>query len=216
MKHDYQMIIAGMTERDMEYKEKAVDYILEQTGGWKSEMMLDKDMHDYALLYLTRMGHKNLNYVMCGAYEGTFGLTGNVWKAIQVAEEFVARKKYWEDNYNHIVASGGDSAMGATGWEFFTNFDSYDKESVNGTCEFVEGNQELHNKYAFGPDFCRWNSDVRHMNGYSFTQEEHDAMFVNAPQPWIYAYQYKIREALNPNNLCGSYLRTVNPSKIAK
>jgi hypothetical protein len=49
MKFEYQIVIAGIHKRDMEYKEKAIDYILEQTGGWKNEMMLEKDMHDYAL-----------------------------------------------------------------------------------------------------------------------------------------------------------------------
>ncbi|NLK71863.1 MAG: hypothetical protein GX285_02435 [Clostridiales bacterium] len=186
-------------------------------------MMLEKDMHDYVLAYLARLGHKNLNYVMCGAYEGTFGLSGNVWRSIQVVEEASAMKKYWEDNYDHIAATGGDSAMGslsgiggggATGWEFFVNFDAYDKESVRGTCQFIEGNQAFQSKHAFGPDFCRWNADVRHMNGYNYTQEEHDNIFINAPQPLIYAYQYKIREALNPKNLCGSYFRTLTPDKI--
>ncbi len=223
MKLDYQVIIAGFSERDLEYKEKAIDYILEQTGGWKSEMMLEKDMHDYALLYLTRLGHKNLNFVMCGAYEGTFGLSPNVWRTIQVVEDATAQKRKWEVEHTSIAATGGDSAMGslsgiggggATGWEFFTNFDAYDKESVRGTCKFVDGNQEFHNKYSFGPDFCRWNSDVRHMNGYNYTQEEHDEMFSKTPQPWIFAYQYKIREAVNPKNLSGSYLRTVNPEKL--
>lgn len=223
MKFEYQIIIAGFSKRDMEYKEKAVEYILEQTGGWKNEMMLEKDMHDYALLYLTRLGHKNLNFVMCGAYEGVLGLSSNVWKAIQVAEEAVATKRKWELEHDHIAATGGDSAMGslsgiggggATGWEFFTNFDAYDKESVRGTHDFVETTQALHNKYAFGPDFCRWNSDVRHMNGYNYTQEEHDEMFSKAAQPWVFGYQYKIREIVNPKRLSGSYLRTVNPSKI--
>ncbi len=223
MKLDYQIVIAGFSERDLEYKEKAIDYILEQTGGWKSEMMLEKDMHDYALLYLTRLGHKNLNFVMCGAYEGTFGLSPNVWRTIQVVEEAAALKRKWEVEHTSIAATGGDSAMGslsgiggggATGWEFFTNFDAYDKESVHGTCKFIDGNQEFHNKYSFGPDFCRWNSDVRHMNGYNYTQEEHDEMFSKTPQPWIFAYQYKIREAVNPKNLSGSYLRTVNPEKL--
>jgi hypothetical protein len=51
--------------------------------------------------------------------------------------------------HTHIAATGGDSAMGslsgiggggATGWEFFVNFDAYDKESIKGTCEFIDGN----------------------------------------------------------------------------
>ena len=221
MKLDYQVIIAGFSDKDLEYKEKAIDYILEQTGGWKSEFMLQKDKHDYALLYLTRLGHNNLNFFMCGAYEGTFGLSSNVWRTIQVVEEAVALKRKWELEHDHIAATGGDSAMGslsgiggggATGWEFFTNFDAYDKNSIRGTCKFVDGNQEFHNKYGFGPDFCRWNSDVRKMDGYGYTQEEHNEMFKNSPQPWVFGYQYKIREAINPKNLCGSYFRTVDRS----
>jgi hypothetical protein len=108
----------------------------------------------------------------------------------------------------------GIGGGGATGWEFFTNFDAYDKESIKGTYQFVETNQALHNKYGFGPDFCRWNSDVRKMNGYNYTQEEHDEMFSKAAQPWVFGYQYKIREIVNPKNLSGTYLRTVNPSKL--
>jgi len=220
MKLDYQIIIAGFSDKDMEYKEKAVDYILEQTGGWKSEMMLQKDKHDYALLYLTRLGHKNLNFVMCGAYEGTFGLSSNVWKTIEVVEEAAALKRKWEVEHDHIAATGGDSAMGslsgiggggATGWEFFTNFDAYDKESIRGTCKFVDGNQEFMNKYSFGSDFCRWNSDCRKMDGYNYTQEEHNEFYKNTAQPWVFAYQYKIREMINPKNLCGSYFRTLDP-----
>jgi len=223
MRHDYQVIIAGFSDADLEYKEKAIDYILEQTGGWKSEMMLQKDKHDYALLYLTRLGHKNLNYVYCGAYEGVLGLTGNVWRAIEVADEAIALKRKWELEHTSIAASGGDSAMGClsglggggtTGWEFFTNFDSYEQDSVDGTCAFVETTQALMNKYGFGPDFCRWNSDVRKMNGYNYTQEEQNEMFKKAAQPWVFIYQYKIRELINPKNLCGSYVRTLDPKVL--
>ena len=106
-------------------------------------------------LYLTRLGHKNLNYVMCGAYEGTFGLSGNIWKAIQVAEEAIAQKRKWEVEHTDIVANGGDSAMGclsgmggggATGWEFFTNFDAYEKDSIHGTCDFHRWKSEINDE----------------------------------------------------------------------
>ncbi len=221
MKIDHQVCVVGFSEKDMEYKEKAIDYILEQTGGWKSEMMLEKDKHDYALAYMTRLGHKNLNFVYCGAYEGVFGLSNNVWKTAEIIEEATALKIKWEQETNYLVQSGGDSSMGnvssiggggATGWEFFTHFDAYDKESIRGCKELSDACQEFHNKYSLGPDFCRWNSDVRHMNGYSFTQEEHNEMFKRAPQPWIFGYQFKIREAINPKNLCGAYFRTADPA----
>jgi len=48
-----------------------------------------------------------------------------------------------------------------------------------------------------------------------FTQEEHDAMYVKLPQPLVTVYQYKVREAINPKHLCGSYYRTLTPEKYA-
>ena len=158
MKLDYLVVIQGITERDMEYKEKAIDEILAKTGGWKNKMMLEKKMHDYSLLYLVRLGHKNLNFVMCGAYEGVLGLSSNVWRTIQVVEEASALKRKWEVEHTSIAATGGDSAMGslsgiggggATGWEFFTNFDAYEKESTRGTCQICRHHSSITSQIWF-------------------------------------------------------------------
>jgi hypothetical protein len=65
-----------------------------------------------------------------------------------------------------------------------------------------------------GVDMGHWNQDVRREDGYDYTQEQHDEMYVNLPQPNVLAYQWKIREAFNPNHLTGSYYRTLTPSKI--
>ena len=48
----------------------------------------------------------------------------------------------------------------------------------------------------------------------TITQEQHDAMFAKLPQPLVTAYQYKVRDVVNPKHLCGSYYRTLTPSKI--
>ena len=66
------VVIAGMTPEDMEWKEAALDKILEMYGGWKDERCLQPDMEEWLKTYFIRMGHKNLNYTMCGAYEGHF------------------------------------------------------------------------------------------------------------------------------------------------
>ncbi|MGE5423570.1 MAG: FAD-binding oxidoreductase [Ignavibacteriales bacterium] len=222
MKIDIQIIIAGMTKRDTEYKDKALDKILEMTGGWKSELMLDKDLTDYVLLYLIRMGHKNLNFVMCGGYEGNFGLSGNVFVSASVMEEASALKKKWEDDTNYIAKVGGDSDMGSictmggggtTGWEFFTHFDSYDKESVKGTGDFFNATQDWMAMKGLGLDMGKWNQDCRRPDGYSYSQEEHDELFCKLPQPLVVLYQYKVREEFNPGNLCGSYYRTLSTKK---
>ncbi|MEI6101175.1 MAG: FAD-binding oxidoreductase [Eubacteriales bacterium] len=219
MKIDIQVIIAGQTRRDTEYKEKALDKVLEMVGGWKSEFMLDKDMQDYVLMYLLRLGHKNLNFVMCGGYEGNYGHSGNVFVSASVMEEASALKKKWEDEHTHIAQVGGDSDMGSitimggggsTGWEFFTHFDSYEKESVEGTADFFNATQEWMTQKKLGVDMGKWNQSARRPDGYYFTQEQQDEMFSKLPQPLVTYYQYRVREAFNPNNLCGSYYRTLS------
>jgi len=225
MEIDIQIILAGMTPRDLEYKEKALDKVLELSGGWKSEYMISKEMQDYVLLYLIRMGHKNLNYVYCGAYEGNFGLSSNVFVSSSVMEEASAFKRKWELEHPYFVASGGDSDMGSiciiggggpTGWEFFTNFDAYDKESIKGTADFFNDTQHWMNEKGLGVDMGHWNQDLRREDGHGMTQEEHNTMYVNLPQPLIPVYQYKVREIINPNNLCGSYYRTLDPAYLDK
>jgi hypothetical protein len=223
MKIDIQVIIAGVTPRDLEYKEKALDKILELSGGWKSKFMMDKEMVDYVLMYLIRMGHKNLNFVMCGAYEGNFGLSGNLFVSSRVMEEAAALKRKWELETPYIAATGGDSDMGSiciiggggpTGWEFFTFFDAYDKASIKGTADFFNDSQRWMIEKGLGVDMGHWNQDLRKEDGHGFSQDEHDEMFMKLPQPLITAYQYKIREVLNPKHLCGTYYRTLTPSKI--
>lgn len=222
MKIEIQVIIAGVSESDTRYKEAAIEKVLELSGGWKNEFMMDKEMADFVLLYLIRLGHKNLNYVMCGAYEGNFGLSSNLFVSAKVMEEAAALKRKWETEKTCIAATGGDSDMGSictiggggpTGWEFFVNFDAYDKSSIKGTADFFNDSQRWMNEKGLGVDMGHWNQDARREDGYGFTQEEHDAMYVKLPQPLVTEYQYKVREAINPNKLCGSYYRTLTPGK---
>jgi hypothetical protein len=225
MKIDIQVVITGFTKPDMEYKEKAIDKILELTGGWKGSLMQEKELAAWNLLYLIRLGHKNLNYVMCGAYEGNFGLSGNLWVSASVMEEASALKRKWELETNYIAATGGDSDMGSiciiggggpTGWEFFTHFDAHDKESIRGTKAFFDDTQRWMNEKGLGVDMGKWNETARREDGYNYTQEQHNAIFSKLPQPQVTAYQFKVREAFNPNNLTTSYYRTCDPKVLEK
>lgn len=225
MKIDIQIVITGFSKSDMEYKEKAVDKILEMSGGWKGELMQDPELAAWNLLYLIRLGHKNLNYVMCGAYEGNFGLSSNVFVSASYMEEAAALKRKWELETTAIAATGGDSDMGSistlgggglTGWEFFTNFDAYDKSSIKGTADFFNDTQRWMHEKGLGVDMGKWNESARREDGYNFTQEEHNAIFKNLPQPEVASYQWKVREAFNPHHLTGSYYRTLDPSSIEK
>ncbi|MBN1973561.1 MAG: FAD-binding oxidoreductase [Sedimentisphaerales bacterium] len=223
MKIDIQVVIAGMTKRNMEYKEKAIDKILELTGGWKNEMMLKPEIVNWVLMYLLRLGHKNLNYTFCGAYEGNYGMSPNHFVTAPLMEEASEIKDKWAKKYTSIADTGGDSDMGsisiiggggATGWEFFVNFDAYDKDSIKGTKEFIDSTQEWMFKKGLGVDMGRWNADLRKSDGKNYSQEEHDAMYIKMPQPMFLTYNWKIRNVFNPNNLTGSYYRTLTPEKL--
>ncbi len=221
MKIDFQIVLAGMSEDDLAWKEAAVDYILEQTDGYKSEIMLEKDLEDWQKLYLIRLGHKNLNYTFVSSYEGNFGMSSNVFVTAPLMEEASALKRKIEESGDGCANAGGDSDMGGlstiggggvTGWEFFTVFDAHDKDSIRQAKELIDQSAAWMKEKGLGTDFGRWNEDARRPDALDYTQEEHDKMFESMPQPLVMEYQYKIREAFNPNNLTGSYYRTKTPT----
>ena len=225
MKIEFSVVIAGMTKRDMAFKEKAVDEILRRVGGWKNEFMMAPDIAKWTLLYLLRLGHKNLNYTLCGSYEGNFGLSPNVYVTTALMEEAHELKEKYAKEHTCIADTGGDSDMGSvsilggggvTGWEFFVCFDRFDKPSISGTNEFINRTQEWMTEKKLGADMGRWNQNARRADGYYYTQEEHNQMMSRLPQPLVTAYQFKVREAFNPYNLCGSYYRTLDPMSMQK
>src|SRR4030042_2666176 len=108
---DFQIVLVGMTPRDIAWQEKAFDEILARTGGCKVEAMNAPEIHDWALLYMIRLGHKNLNMVFTGSYDGCFGLMGAIDFGTTHAEEAAEFKKEWEKR-GAIVEAGGARTMG--------------------------------------------------------------------------------------------------------
>ena len=106
-----------------------------------------------------------------------------------------------------LTIQGGGGPMG---WEFFTNFDAYDKESIKGTKAFFDDSQRWMIKKGLGLDMGRWNADVRGEDGRDLSQEQMDAFASRMPQPLVPHYQWKVRETFNPENLTGSYYRALS------
>jgi glycolate oxidase len=216
-KREFQIVLAGMTRRDMEWQEKVFDEILHRTGGWKVEAMNQPDIHDWALLYLIRLGHKNLNLVFGGSYDGCFGLFGALDFGAFHAEEAAEFKNEWEKR-GAIVDAGGDCMMGPIGgqggggtglWENFTCFDPHDRESTEGTLEFFDACTEFGLKKGWGIGMEKWNSVARGPDGRTTPKEERDGIHLSAPQPSVFRYQHKVREAFNPNDLGDAYYETL-------
>jgi hypothetical protein len=213
MKRDFQIILAGMTPRDIEWQDKALDAILTSTGGWKVAAMNESIMRDWSLLYLIRLGHKNLNLVFAGGYDGCFGLAGPPDYGIRYVEEAAQFKAEWEKK-GAIVDAGGDCMMGGIAtigggatvvWENFTCFDPYDKESTDGTFAFFEATSKYGISRKWGSGMERGNAASRALDGKATPKEVRDKMLSASPQPAIFRYQRKIREAFDPNDLGDEY-----------
>jgi hypothetical protein len=217
MKRDFQFVLAGMTPRDIEWQDKALDTILAKTGGWKVMAMEEPEIKQWALLYMLRLGHKNLNLVYAGGYDGCFGLVGPPDYGTQFVEEAAEFKSEWEKKGN-IVAAGGDCMMGGVAtigggatvvWENFTCFDPYSKQSTNGTWEFFEATSKYGVSRKWGAGMERTNAVSRGSDGRTTTKEERDRILLSNRQPSTFRYQRKIREAFDPNNLGDAYYQTL-------
>jgi glycolate oxidase len=218
MKRDFQLVLAGMTPRDIEWQDKALDEILAATGGWKVEAMLEKEMHDWALLYMLKLGHKNLNLVYAGGYDGNFGLAGPPDYGTQFVEEAAQFKADWEKK-GDIVAQGGDCMMGGVAtigggatmvWENFTCFDPYSEKSTVGTWEFFEASSNYGIKRGWGAGMERTNAVCRGADGKAPPKEVREKMMGGHKQASTWRYQRKIQEAFDPNKLGDEYYQTID------
>jgi len=53
-KHDFEIVVVGMTPRDMEWQEESLDQILSETGGWKMKVSPERAQWMPSLLYQVR------------------------------------------------------------------------------------------------------------------------------------------------------------------
>jgi FAD binding domain len=217
MEREYQLILAGMTPRDMEWQEKALDQILEETGGWKVKAMNDPAIEGWSLAYLIRLGHKNLNLVFAGGYEGAFGNFGPPDYGSSFVEEITEFKRDWEKK-GAIVAAGGDCEMGGLGgmgggayvmWENFTCWDPHQKSSVEGAFEFFEASSSYGVSRGWGAGMERGNALCRGANGKEFPKSKREEILSKSPVAKVLRYQQKVKEALNPNDLGDAHYMTL-------
>ena len=217
MERDFQIVLAGQTARDIAWQEKALDAILAQTGGWKVAEMNEPEKERFTLMYLVRLGHKNLNLALGGGYDGCFGLTGPPDYGISHVETATRFKSEWEKK-GAIVDCGGDAMIGGVGgrgggggcmWENFTNFDPADRESTEGTFEFFEATFKFAQDNKMTPGMERWCAPARGADGLATTEEDRQRQLGGSPQPIAFRYQRRIKELLDPNDLGDAYYMTL-------
>jgi hypothetical protein len=218
MWYDYECVMAGMTERDIEWQEKALDEILAETGGRRTPAMEEPDMKNYSLLYMIRLGHKSLNLVFGGGYDGSFCQFGTPDFVINYAKEGSAMKSEWEKK-GMMASAGGDCGMGGiggmggggmTGLENFVHFDPYSKESTEGAKEYFDAAMAKGAQMGIGGGIESTNVLARGPDGRAVPQEVRNKAFGSTRQPAVFRYQQKIREAINPNDLGDAYYMNID------
>jgi hypothetical protein len=179
--------------------------------------MLEPEMHDWSLLYMLRLGHKNLNLAFGGGYDGCFGHTANPDFGIRYIDRITEFKREWEQK-GAIVAAGGDSTMGGVGglggggnmmWENFTHFDPHDKFSSEGTLEFFNATSEYGKSLGLGPGLEKMTDYARWTDGRSTPGEIRDKLLGGAAQPQASRYQGKVKDIFDPNDIGDSYYKTL-------
>ena len=127
-------------------------------------------------------------------------------------------KGKWEKK-GAIVDAGGDCMMGGIGgigggglcmWENFAHFDPYDKESVEGTFDFFEACVQI----RLGEEVRSWNGKRERCCKRARWQgpllkKIRERILSSAPQPAVFRYQRKIKEAFDPNDLGDAYYVTL-------
>ena len=195
----FQIVLAGMTPRDIEYQEKVLDQILAETGGWKVAAMEEPTMANWSLLFMTKLCFKNLNFIYAGGYfdamirGGTPDLITSGWM------ETMREQKRKFGKQGVIVDDGGDAGMGGMaglggggipGFENFIFYDPADAESIKAA------------------EACRIDAGCTAAEvgagGWSFTYIEEQrakSQLAEMVNPIIFRYQRKIKEALDPNEV---------------
>ena len=201
MRYSYQLVLVGMSQRDIDYQEKVLEQILKETGGWKVKKWLEPDMEEFSLLYLLRMGKKNLNFVYTGGWIGNFmqpGTADFVKKYVPIAEH--ATERYQAKGL--LVDCGPDSMMGALGsiggggqcgLEQFGFYDVADTKSTAAAIEWMKHCIREEAKHNIPPG----------KEGMFLAVGKTDEEFQQdlAKQPAIHTWQRKIKQAVDPNNL---------------
>ncbi len=218
VKYDFEMVLAGMTPRDIEWQEKALDQILEETGGWKSQMMEETDTRNWSLLFMLRLGHKALNLVFGGGYDGSFCQFGPPDMVAGYYDDVAVFKSEWEKK-GAMVDAGGDCGMGGlggigggggTGMENFVHFDPHSQESTEGVYEYFDASAKFAADRGLPPGIERLNTLCRWSDGKETPKEIREKALGSTRQPAVFHYQRKIREIFNPNDLGDAYYFTLD------
>lgn len=205
MRRCFQLILVGMTPRDLEYQRKVLDTILSETGGWNVALVDEPDIQRYVLLFMIKLCFKNLNFTATGGFIDTYNsvATPDVWASGEIEAGKELLKKY-----AGRIADAGDQAMGpisgqggggVTGWEDFVFYDPHDPDSVKAAMEVSDEGDKIKAEKGRPPGGMLLGL-ARNTHADEATRAQ---KLARSPE---YQWQRKIKEILDPNGVgSGNY-----------
>jgi hypothetical protein len=213
MRRNFQMILAGMTPRDLEYQKKVLEQILKETGGWNIDFVNRENIQQYVLLFMLKLCFKNLNFTPTGGFIDTYNsvATPDVW----ASGEIEAGKKLLK-KYAGRIADAGDQAMGpiggqggggVTGWEDFVFYDPQDPDSVKAAVEVSDEGDRLKAEQGRAPGGML-------LGLARATHADADARAKKLSKSPEYRWQRRIKEVMDPNSVgSGNYFWGAEPEE---
>jgi glycolate oxidase len=216
MQRNFQLILVGMTPRDLEYQQKVLDHILRETGGWNIAFVDEPGIQQYVLLFMIRLCFKNLNFTATGGFIDTYNsvATPDVWASGEIEAGKALLK-----TYAGRIADAGDQAMGpiggqggggVTGWEDFVFYDPYDSDSAKAAAEVSDEGDRLKAGLGRPPGGMllglarATHADI----------ESRAKKLSKSPE---YQWQRKLKQLLDPNGVgSGNYFWGAEPSKAGE
>jgi len=201
----FQIVLAGMTPRDIEYQDKVLKEILAQTGGWNVAAMAEPAMQNFTYLYLVKLGAKNLNYTWGGGYRSSFAqkdtpdfiITHQIETATEVMRKHIKRGGIVDSPSGDFLmgAIGSMGGGGHFGLEQFTLFDVHDYEAVNKIREYTEEAAQVARETGLG----RGIEGTLDVNP-TVPEEELQSALAKTPHAAAFHWQWKVKQMLDPND----------------
>ena len=203
MRISFQFVLAGRSLADIELQDRILDAILKDVGGHKVERFCRQDMAEFTNMYLQRLGHKHVNFVWAGGYIGSwmqFGTPDWVKDYVPVAAAGLER----DAAAGLLVQCGGDALMGSgsgipggggMGLEQFVSYDPDDEASTHAAYLHME--DAVTDAASIGyPPGKEW--QYLQMG---WSDERFEQVMAGAPQPDVFRFQRRIKDAFDPNDV---------------
>ncbi|MGA2513402.1 MAG: FAD-binding oxidoreductase [Candidatus Limnocylindrales bacterium] len=199
----FQFIMAGNSEADIELQDRILEGILAEVGGWKVERFCEQDFAEFTNVYMTRLGHKHINFVWAGGYIGSWMQMGTpewVKDYVPIAKAGLER----DAKSGLLVQCGGDAMMGsgsvlqgggATGLEQFVSYDPADVDSIKAGIRHMEDAVTDAVSHGFPPGKEANYLEIGHPDERVWDKWAHSR------QPVVFDFQRKIKKAFDPNDV---------------